>query len=172
MVLPFSNLPRTLNVGGIEYCIRTDFRLWMALPKLEDLTVLFKRENPSFYGYFSQEAIDRIVDFYRCGEELNLDSDAVNVIDFDEDANLIYASFLQAYGIDLYDVDPEGLHWYKFRALLQGIPPDTQLSRLIEIRAYDGDDPDYKKLRDKFALPRQLTEAEEAAGRRFDEVFK
>ncbi|WP_455046632.1 Gp15 family bacteriophage protein [Mogibacterium timidum] len=172
MVLPFRFLPETLNISGVEYQIRTDFRLWMALPKLEDLTVLFKSKNPSFCGYFSREAIDKIVDFYHCGEEVDRDSDAVNVMDFDKDANLIYASFLQAYGIDLYDVEPEGLHWYKFRALLQGIPPDTQLSRLIEIRAYDGDDPDYKKLRDKFALPRQLTDAEEESGRRFDEVFR
>lgn len=172
MQLLFRRPPDVLIIGEVEYRIRTDFRLWLSLPELEDLTVLFKGKNPSFYGYFSEEAIDKIVNFYHCGKEVERTEDSINVLDFKIDENLIYAAFKQAYNMDLYDLEPEQLHWHKFKALLDGLPPDTTLSRVVEIRSYNGDDPEYKRLRDKFALPRALSEEEEAAGRRFDEVFK
>ena len=160
-----------MNIDGIDFPIRTDFRLWIMLPELEDLSVLFMGKNPSFMGYFSSEAIEKIVEFYHCGKKVERNEDRTNVLDFKIDENLIYAAFRQAYNIDLYDLEQEELHWYKFKALLDGIPPNTALSKVIEIRAYDGDDPDYKKLRDKFALPGKLTEEQEAAGKKFEEVF-
>lgn len=172
MQLPYKRLPKTLNIDGIDFPIRTDFRLWIMLPELEDLSVLFMGKNPSFMGYFSSEAIEKIVEFYHCGKKVERNEDRTNVLDFKIDENLIYAAFRQAYNIDLYDLEQEELHWYKFKTLLDGIPPNTALSKVIEIRAYDGDDPDYKKLRDKFALPKQLTEEQEAAGKKFEEVFK
>lgn len=172
MQLPFRRLPKSLIIDDVEYPIRTDFRFWLALPELEDLSVLFLGKNPSFMRYFSQSAIEKIVEFYHCGKEVEQNESSVNVLDFKIDENLIYAAFKQAYNIDLYDLETDELHWYKFKALLDGLPPNTALSKVIEIRAYDGDDPDYKKLRDKFALPGKLTEEQEVAGKKFDEVFK
>lgn len=172
MQLPYKRLPKTLNIDGIDFPIRTDFRLWIMLPELEDLSVLFMGKNPSFMGYFSSEAIEKIVEFYHCGKEVERNEDRTNVLDFKIDENLIYAAFKQAYNMDLYDLEQEELHWYKFKALLDGLPPNTTLSKVIEIRAYDGDDPGYKKLRDKFALPEKLTEEQEVAGKKFEEVFK
>lgn len=172
MQLPFRRLPKSLIIDDVEYPIRTDFRFWLALPELEDLSVLFLGKNPSFMRYFSQSAIEKIVEFYHCGKEVEQNESGVNVLDFKIDENLIYAAFKQAYNMDLYDLETDELHWYKFKALLDGLPPNTALYRVIEIRAYAGDDPCYKKLRDKFALPGKLTEEQEVAGKKFDEVFK
>ena len=54
-------------------------------------------------------------------------------MDFEQDAGLIYAAFLQTYGIDLYAVRNQ-MDWRIFVALLKGIPENTELSRVIKIR--------------------------------------
>lgn len=52
------------------------------------------------------------------------------------DANFIYSSFMQAYNIDLIEQQGQ-LHWKKFKALMAGLPDDTMLRRIIDIRARD-----------------------------------
>lgn len=53
--------------------------------------------------------------------------------DLKQDAPYIYASFLYDYGIDLYEEQGK-LHWYKFKALLHSLSPDSKFIRVIEIR--------------------------------------
>lgn len=83
------------------------------------------------------------------------------------DGDYIYASFLQAYGIDLFDVQGE-LHWRKFNALLSGLPEGTKLMEVIKIRkwkAQKGDSAEYKeemrRLQKDYALPNDVIEEEE-----------
>ena len=57
----------------------------------------------------------------------------VRSFDWEQDAAVIYASFLSAYGIDLYSVRGK-LHWTAFIALLQNLPRDSAFGRLIDIR--------------------------------------
>jgi len=76
------------------------------------------------------------------------------------DADYIYASFIQAYGIDLIEVQG-GLDWRKFNALLQGLPTDTKFKEVIDIRQRPfatgkGSQKENKNLRDlknMYALP-------------------
>ena len=60
-------------------------------------------------------------------------SEDIKTIDFEQDAALIYAAFLQTYNIDLYAVRNK-LDWRIFVALLKGIPENTELSRVIRLR--------------------------------------
>jgi hypothetical protein len=53
------------------------------------------------------------------------------------DAGEIYASFLSEYDIDLIDVD---MHWYKFKILLENLPPECAFKRKIELRFMDLND--------------------------------
>lgn len=83
------------------------------------------------------------------------------------DGDYIYASFLQAYGIDLFDVQGE-LHWKKFNALLSGLPEGTKFMEVIKIRkwkAQKGDSAEYKeemrRLQKDYALPYEGIEKEE-----------
>lgn len=83
------------------------------------------------------------------------------------DGNYIYSSFLQAYGIDLFDVQGE-LHWKKFNALLSGLPEGTKLMEVIKIRKWKpqkGDSSEYKeemrRLQKDYALPYEIIEEDE-----------
>lgn len=83
------------------------------------------------------------------------------------DGDYIYSSFLQAYGIDLFDVQGE-LHWRKFNALLSGLPEGTKFMEVIKIRKWKpqkGDSAEYKeemrRLQKDYALPYEVIEEEE-----------
>lgn len=160
-------LPDYIVVDGVEYKIKTDYRTWIKLPDMTDYRELFIGKNPSFMGYFSKSAIASIREFYQGGKEAEENEDEP-LMDFEQDSGRIYASFLQAYNIDLFDVE---LHWHKFLVLLQNLPEWTTLSKVISIRTYKGDDEELNKLKDSYAIERELTEAEERAGEYFEEVF-
>lgn len=53
--------------------------------------------------------------------------------DLKQDAQYIYASFLQDYGMDLFDQQGK-LHWKKFNALLMSLSDDTMFKKVISIR--------------------------------------
>ena len=55
------------------------------------------------------------------------------VLDFEQDAALIYAAFQQAYGIDL-NKERGRLDWRYFIALFQGLPDNTQIRQVMSIR--------------------------------------
>lgn len=78
------------------------------------------------------------------------------------DAEYIYSSFMQAYGIDLIDAQ-NSLHWKKFNALLNGLPSDTKFAEVLKIRSYkpqEGDSKKYKegmkRLKKEYALPKDF----------------
>lgn len=58
------------------------------------------------------------------------------LFDFEEDGEYIYASFAQAYGIDL--IEQQGkLPWNRFMALFQGLPSGTKIKEIMRIRDMD-----------------------------------
>lgn len=87
-------------------------------------------------------------------------------MDFIQDGPLIYAAFMQAYGMDLQE--QRGiLHWWKFNALLRGLPSNTRLMEVVQIRTKPMPAPnrynaqeraELARLKQEFAL--ELTEAE------------
>ncbi|HFU4000645.1 TPA: Gp15 family bacteriophage protein [Streptococcus suis] len=75
------------------------------------------------------------------------------------DGDYIYASFLQAYNIDLVEVC-DSLHWQKFNALLNGLPNGTKFVEILKIRSWkeqESDSVEYRqsmyKLQEEYALP-------------------
>jgi hypothetical protein len=56
-------------------------------------------------------------------------------MDLEQDAELIYASFMQAYNINLYEQQGK-MHWQEFRSLLNGLPTNTIMQRIVQIRAW------------------------------------
>ena len=80
------------------------------------------------------------------------------LIDFEQDAEYIYASFLQAYGINLLKVQNK-LTWTEFKALLNALPDSTIMQQIIEIRAwkpeYGGDKNKMRKLQAKYSLGKE-----------------
>ncbi|WP_121605514.1 Gp15 family bacteriophage protein [Virgibacillus sp. Bac332] len=61
--------------------------------------------------------------------------------DFMVDGELIYASFLMDYDIDLIEQQGQ-LHWKKFLALFQGLSEQTPFMKVVHIRTMDVPKPD------------------------------
>ena len=85
------------------------------------------------------------------------------LIDFRKDAEYIFASFLQAYGLNLLR-EHENLTWSEFKALLNALPDDTIMQRVIEIRQWKpqkGESSEHKKKMRKLQQKYQLLDREE-----------
>lgn len=161
MINLYKALPDTIEVQGRDFFINTDFRYWLLYYDLVqkgctvmDLFFLFKEEVPAVD--FSEE----ISDFF-----INENStprgkgSPEKLIDYIEDGEYIYASFMQAYGIDLIDTK---MHWWKFKALLLGLPEDTIIKKIMGYRAYKKNGKSYEQAQEQlkrdWALPNKEIE--------------
>jgi hypothetical protein len=127
-------------------------------------------------GFDQYKAFEAVMWFYRCGRtedeakaeaerikacgSAGIDPGAGRAYDFEVDGALIAAAFAQAYGIDLTDKALK-LHWWRFRALFEGLPKCT-FTQIMEYRTADLHDmPDktkaiYKQMRRRYALPCEI----------------
>lgn len=138
---------------------------------LEDFTVEEMSEvfNEVFEEHISLSTVeDNHVEYDLAGNPMkttaNNGKQEQALYDIRFDGDYIYASFLQAYGIDLFDVQGK-LHWKKFNALLSGLPEGTKFMEVIKIRKWKpqkGDSAEYKeemrRLQKDYALPYEIIE--------------
>lgn len=113
------------------------------------------------YTEFIQSKQEEPIQYDRRGNPVPVvkeEDDDKQLYDIVQDAEYIYSSFQQAYGMNLFDVQGS-LHWQEFRALLSGLPSGTILQKIIQIRAWKpskGDSPkdreDMRKLQKVHAL--------------------
>ena len=142
--------PETLNVDGTECPINPGFRTVLRCYEIQGdkselsegellkMLLMFYRKQK----LFSEGHINQMFWFFSCGREKKKKSFPRKIagindkqpFDFEEDADLIYAGFLQQYGIDLQEAD---MHWWKFMILLENLGTDTRLSRIMEYRTID-----------------------------------
>lgn len=141
-------LPDTVRVCGENVPVRTDFRVWLMLEQLlsdDDLTQAERVPLALNLVYLDKtykdinEAVNALIWFYRGGnpEDKRLTKMAEKrpqkrVYDIDQDAEYIFAAFMQTYGIDLTTAD---LHWWQFRAMLHALPEDCLFSKIMGYRA-------------------------------------
>ena len=149
-------LPSSVKIDGTEYEINSDFRTSVLFSLLIEDNELTEEEKvlQALNLYYPvipdnlEEAIEQIKWFYSCGKLDNpignkkAKSSSKKVFDFEVDANYIYSAFMSQYRIDLQDI--EELHWWKFKALLEGLKEDNKLSKIIEYRSVD-----LSKIKDK-----------------------
>ena len=140
-------LPETVEIGGVDYRINSDFRTSILFEMLVTDEELEAKDKviPALRLYYPEippdigEAVDKILWFYRCGKKEKKTSESGEgappepVYSFDYDDDYIYAAFLEQYGIDLQDV--ENLHWWKFRALFKGLMDDTEFVKIMGYRS-------------------------------------
>ena len=115
--------PETLVVGGVEYPIHWDFRTVLKCDKLLRVENLdgnrLLEVLDSFYQdvkEYTEEHIEKMFWFFSCGREKGIrrfprKAAGINdkqAFDFETDASLIYAGFIQQYGINL---QREDMHW-------------------------------------------------------------
>ena len=98
--------------------------------------------------------------------------ESAQVVDFDQDSDLIFAAFLECYGINLLKAD---MHWHEFLALFRGLH-GTKLNEVMGYRGFDENDKTgytecMKELRNAWALEAELTEKEKDDLKEFNEAF-
>jgi len=87
------------------------------------------------------------IEYDRKGNPMPVVNDHKKMIDFDKDAEYIFASFRQAYGMNLF-YEQGSLYWNEFQSLLNGLPSDTIMQRIIQIRLWEpqkGESNEYKQ---------------------------
>lgn len=148
MNLLIDGLPEEVEISGQKVGISTDFRTGIlfeevlqddGLDDAEKLQTALELYYPNIvFDYDAvDEAVDRLIWFYRCGSEPTETKEAEEgsgedpPYSYEYDADYIYAAFLQVYGIDLARAT---LHWWQFRALFRSLPEETQLVKIIGYR--------------------------------------
>ena len=164
-------LPSTIRLQNKDVHIKTDFRPWLQFIQiiqeynldamtLDEYTEMTERIGRILF----EESIDLTYDLFPAavtfftGYSNGKKSESTNekLVDYAIDADAIYASFSQVYGIRLAD---EKMHWYEFRALFANLPEDCPVGRLIHIRSMEDSDvpkekvADLHKLKESVALP-------------------
>lgn len=136
------NLPESVEFGGKQYPINTDFRAGMEFELLlqKGEKEIIKLLSPFFGEELPADiegAIEAIELFYCCGtipERKEKISDTKQAYSFDVDKNAIYADFWRFYNINLWTTS---LHWWMFRALLDGLPNESEFRQRIYYRTVD-----------------------------------
>lgn len=166
------------KIGEEEF--NTDFRISILFELLMQDREISKKEKiiqslQLYYPNFLQikdyeKAIDNMLWFYSCGKELANSKKTTKrkqkqIYNYEFDAEYIYSAFMQQYRIDLQDI--EYLHWWKFKALFDGLMENTQFVKIMGYRALDitkikdkKEKKRYKELQEIYKLPDMRTEEE------------
>lgn len=136
-------LPKNVEISGVRHEIETDFRVWVEFELLiqndGDLASVIPKLFPNGVPRDIHGAIEAIKGFYCCGTITEKKPSAKAGVSkqpyaFDVDGNAIVADFWHFYNIDLTE---EGLHWWVFRALLEGLPEKSEFKQRVYYRTCD-----------------------------------
>lgn len=126
-----------------------------------------------FYkGAYIPDAVTLFVEYISTDEEPDGEPPAM---DFEQDADAIYSSFMSQYKMDLVDIP--FLHWRKFRALMSGLGEGTELQSRITLRKLDtskmkGDDKiKADKAKRRVALKERMSAEEQELQKKLDEAL-
>ena len=139
-------LPLCITLFGKDYPVYTSFKNWIEISiLLEDggmddasniakiLKLCYKEKLPENIG----SAILGMLCFLSGDTEIFVSShknSGQKLYSFRNDADAIFASFYQKYGIDLEKSD---MHWYKFLALFKGLSDENPFKTMLRIRTAD-----------------------------------
>jgi len=143
-------LPDCINVDGKLFSIKTDFRDWLNFSRvvntkdavIDDVDFIYINEVPP--AAYKRKAFEKMLEFFQPKSELPRKmpgASAGKVLDYELDADLIYAAFMEQYRIDLMETDEKGhavqMHWHIFLTLLQGLH-NTKLNEIMSWRGWKG----------------------------------
>ena len=144
-------LPNFLLVRDKKCPIKTDFKTWLIFSEMignggdlsdkipQIFSMVFYELPPNLF-----DALIAIMEFYGKSKKVDNKNGSGNIkrlFDFEYDAELIYSAFVQQYKIDLCDTD---IHWWKFKALFEGLSEETHFMKVMQYRSMD-----LSKIKDK-----------------------
>ena len=164
----YNKLPHTLEINNKEITINTDYRLFVKF-ELEmqgnDTKRAMLNVLSAFYPAFSlitEEMVDKFIWFYKCGKTDENKSKKGKTTkdrayDYEIDDDLIYSAFMETYHIDL----SRPLHWWKFKALFNGLNSECEFCKIKSYRLYNGKDKNLLELKEYYKLPPTKIEIED-----------
>ena len=131
--LSFDNVLKLFDLFSDD--IQRDLKLDIALEMLVVNADLLKQLN-------GLNAIRLVLDILKDKLSIDLESDdnqsndeqQIPIYDFKEDAEMIYASFLFDYNLDLFEQQGK-LQWFKFIALFKNLSDDSPMGKAMMYRA-------------------------------------
>lgn len=172
-------VPDSVEIDGIEYELHSDFRTSILFEMLmfdenvddEEKVICALELYYSVCPENIDEAIEKILWFYRGGKEVNSytsggkGKSVRNVYNFEYDDEYIFAAFLDQYNVDLQDIDY--LHWWKFKAMFKALKEDNEIVKIMGYRSMDiskikdkEQREHYKKLKKMYEIPKSKNEVE------------
>lgn len=141
-------LPESVQVDGVNYPVRSDFRTWMEFDGIRNSS---EREEKKLLQMLLlcyptipenlEAAIEKMIWFYQCGKPMEKEEKKERyqrstskgpAFSFSQDAPYIYSAFKEQYRIDL--TEEKKLHWWKFMALFESLGEDTKMSKIMYYR--------------------------------------
>lgn len=174
--------PTVLSVGGADYIINVDFRVWIGV--LHDLRDLFptpadveqamhnveiiQKIEMDVFGRIlpvpAPEVLHAITEFSMGYPEAPVQpGNCAPTYSFDWDINYIVIAIQNQFGIDLSYQREEPFHWWLFLLYFRALSGNHYILRLMEIRGYNGKDSEMKRQAQRFALPMEMTAEDRSA---------
>lgn len=190
MNMIIDTLPVSVEIGGVEYEINSNFRHSILFTQLVEDRNLDKEEKlmkalELYYPIIPHDinqAIDKVLWFYRCGKDIKQTkgkgkNQKKKIYSFEDDADLIFAAILSDYGVNL--IHKEYLHWWEFKAMFRALKDDNELCKIMSYRAKDLSkikDKDekayYKQMQELYKIEEQLTDEEIQDIEKWKEILK
>ena len=148
-------LPTSLNISGVDFSIRTDFRAIIDIliaqndPELDEqakavvmLQILFE-DWQSIPSEHLAEACQKACEFIDCGQsDTNPNKPKPRLMDWEQDGDMIVPAVNKVTGKEIRAVPY--MHWWKFQMLIDGMNEDCELKKRMGYRSID-----LSKIKDK-----------------------
>lgn len=153
LILTEEDLQTTIEVENKKIDVLTDFKNWIQFscilndfnldPHMKQGMMLDCTLKNIPKQLNLSKTLEALLDFYNCNKTYPKSKKPTNKIGFlfNYDMDLIYAAFLQQYGIDILTTN---MHWWKFKSLLDGLTNETKFMQVVGYRLMD-----ISKIKDK-----------------------
>lgn len=184
--------PTAIVVGGAEYAVNVDYRVWIGVLRdlrelilnpdmpetmLKDLETIRKIETDVFGRVIDAPAVQvlrAINDFSKGYPEVLVgrgEGAQVQTYSFDWDLNYIILAIENQFRVDLSYRRKEPFHWWLFLLYFRALSGEHYILRLMEIRGYRGKDADMRKQARRFALPEENNARDRAGEAALKDIF-
>ena len=189
--------PDHLTIGGADYPIATDFRVWLAIGErvndlyaqprsrgdaLSNLRTICDMEALAFGGVLEDEdpyqCLAAMLAFLRGYPEPPIEGtpeEKAPVYSFDYDLNYIVLAIRNQGGPDLSYRRRGPFHWWEFLLEFRSLCGDHYILRLMDIRGYEDDagkdaHREAMRLKRRYALPPEMTADQRRAAEEFEKM--
>lgn len=181
--------PESIIINGRNYPIKWDFLPWALYfedfinnfsdDEVENIKIISKMQEIYLGGIIQEDfisIIQALLDFYVGYPKPPMNDKGISNnneknYSFKYDLNEIIIAIRNQSGIDLTHRRKGLFHWWDFMLEFQTLTEEHAISKKISYRAYRGNDKEYIKLREIYALPIELTKTDQKMIQEINDLF-